>query len=200
MLPNGNEKKLDPRVRRTRQLLEQAFLELLGERDFQSISVQEVTQRAQVNRATFYAHFEDKYDLLDYSIRESFQQEIRSRLLNSCQFSLDNLRQLILAVCEYLDKLSARCAPVQRQFEALVEMQVRSQIHALLLAWLSRPDGDGAGRPASPEAAATAASWAIYGLAYQRNRERQKAQAAEAFADEVLPLVAANLGQAVRAS
>ncbi len=52
----------DPRVKRTRQLLLQAFMALLEEKQhIYSISVQDIAERATVNRATFYAHFEDKY-------------------------------------------------------------------------------------------------------------------------------------------
>jgi len=196
MLPKEN--KLDPRVRRTRQLLEQALLDLLAEHDFQSISVQDITARAGVNRATFYAHFSDKYALLDYSIRQAFRQEIQSRLLNSCEFNLENLRMLILAVCEFLDQLGARCAPVQRQFEPLVETQVKSQLHELILAWLEQINANRSDHPASAETAATAASWAIYGLAAQWKRSLEKKQTAEAYASEVLPLVAANLGLPAR--
>src|ERR1700730_2122172 len=49
------EKRMDPRVKRTRQLLQRAFLELFGEKGIESISIQEITDRATVNRATFYA-------------------------------------------------------------------------------------------------------------------------------------------------
>ena len=63
--------KVDPRVKRTRQSLEQAFVDLLHEKGFQAITVQDITQRAGLNRATFYAHFPDKYALLDYSRRSS---------------------------------------------------------------------------------------------------------------------------------
>ena len=50
----------DPRVQRTRQLLLEAFMALVQEkRNIHSISIQVIARRATVNRATFYAHFED---------------------------------------------------------------------------------------------------------------------------------------------
>ena len=189
MLSNSYQEseKLDPRIIRTRQMLDQAFVELLAEKGFDAVSVQDVTARAGVNRATFYAHFQDKFALLDYSIRESFREEIKKRLLASCHFSMENLRMLIVAVCEFTRNLSSSCAPAQRQFEPLVENQIKSQIYELILMWMKQAE-----HVNSPETSATAASWAIYGLAMQWNREK-KNQSAEAFADEVLPLVAANL-------
>ncbi|MCB0213544.1 MAG: TetR family transcriptional regulator, partial [Anaerolineae bacterium] len=85
------EENLDPRVKRTRQLLMQSFLELLAEKRIQSITIQDITARATVNRATFYAHFDDKYALLDYIFRETFLQDIQEKLSLDAPFSLNNL-------------------------------------------------------------------------------------------------------------
>jgi AcrR family transcriptional regulator len=58
------EKKLDPRIRRTRQLLRNALVELISEKGFDDITVKDITERATLNRATFYLHYNDKQDLL----------------------------------------------------------------------------------------------------------------------------------------
>ena len=179
----------DPRVRRTRQLIEQAFDELLAEKNFDSITVQDVTERAQINRATFYAHFEDKYALLDHSIRQKFLQEIEGRVLNACHYTPENLRMLILTVCEFQVKLNTSCAQSQKQFAPLVEKQIKEQIYELLLVWLRKMDV-----PVSAEMPATAATWAIYGLASYWSGSRNK-PSLEAYVDEALPLVAVNLNQ-----
>lgn len=54
---------MDPRVRRTRDRLGDALWELMQERPLESITVQQVLERAAVGRSTFYAHFRDKDDL-----------------------------------------------------------------------------------------------------------------------------------------
>src|SRR3954470_4793055 len=54
---------IDPRVRRTRDRLGDALIELLQQKSFDSITVQEVLDRAGVGRSTFYVHFKDKQDL-----------------------------------------------------------------------------------------------------------------------------------------
>ena len=130
------EEKLDPRVRRTRNLILQAFYDLLAEKNFESISVQDVTDKAQINRATFYAHFPDKYALLDHSISQMFKQEIEKRTLNACHYTPDNLKHLILAVCEFLSHLHSECAQPHQQFEALVENTIKKQLFDLLSYWL----------------------------------------------------------------
>lgn len=63
--------KTDLRVRRTRKLLWEALLSLLESRPFESLSVQEICDKAMVHRTTFYKHFEDKYHLLSYGLEET---------------------------------------------------------------------------------------------------------------------------------
>ena len=58
------KKVVDRRVQRTRQLLLDALLALILEKDFDSVTVQNVIDRANVGRSTFYAHFQDKEHLL----------------------------------------------------------------------------------------------------------------------------------------
>lgn len=54
----------DLRVRRTRKMLQQAMIDLTVERGFNAISVRDISERAMVNRSTFYRHYLDKCDLL----------------------------------------------------------------------------------------------------------------------------------------
>lgn len=186
LIRNESSEKLDPRVKRTRQLLIQALIDLIKEEGFQAISVQDLSERAGINRATFYAHFPDKFALLDYFIREGFRQEIDQRMLNACQYSLQNLRTLIVAVCEFVTKIHSSCVPSQNQFESSIESEIKNQVQGLLLKWLQQ-----VGTGPSLELTATAVSWSIYGLASQWSHDKDR-PAVEAFADQVLPMVSAN--------
>ena len=189
MLSTFPEEKLDPRVRRTRHLLERAFLAVAAEKGFQAVSVQDITDRAGVNRATFYAHFADKYALLDYSVRQGFRQELEKRMLSICTFSLDNLRALIVTVCEFISTASAHCNPPSQQFESVMETQIKAQVQELLEKWLEK-----LGTDVDPNLAATATSWAIYGLATRWSHEKSRTRpSVEAFTAQVLPLIAGNL-------
>ena len=181
--------KLDPRVKRTRQMLDQAFVSLLAEKGFDAVSVQDITARAGVNRATFYAHFEDKYKLLDYWIGQRFMQEIDKRTLNACHYTPDNLRSLILAVCDFLVIMQSKCVQPHEHFESLVEGTIKKQIGGLLTVWLSKSK-----TKVSSEIPATVATWAIYGLASHYSHLKKR-PALEKFVDEALPLVAVNLEQ-----
>src|SRR6266853_2843612 len=55
--------RMDRRARRTRDALGDALVELMQERPFKSIKVQDVLDRAEVGRSTFYTHYRDKEDL-----------------------------------------------------------------------------------------------------------------------------------------
>ena len=60
------EEHLDLRQRKTRKLLVDALTQLLEEQPFQALSVTDICRRAMVHRTTFYAHFNDKQELLRY--------------------------------------------------------------------------------------------------------------------------------------
>jgi AcrR family transcriptional regulator len=187
MLPTLPEGKIDPRVRRTRQMLVQAFTELIHEKEFKSITIQDITARADVNRSTFYSHFPDKFALLDYKIRQEFRAEIEKRTLNACHFSVDNLRALIVTVCEFIREANSQCKSPRGQFEPLMEAQIKGQIKDLLLTWLKQTGSD-----VPPEMVAVAASWAIYGLAEYWNQQKDHDSVNE-YVEMILPLAEANL-------
>lgn len=62
--------KLDRRVQRTRRLLRDALLELILEQGYDATTVQDITDRANLGRATFYLHYKDKDELLFKSLQE----------------------------------------------------------------------------------------------------------------------------------
>ena len=140
MLPTLQDEKEDPRVKRTRNLILTAFDELLPEKGFRSLTVQDITDKAEINRATFYAHFTDKYDLLDKSIQQTFRQELEKWTLNACHYTDENLRMLIVSVCEFVSYAYRHCTNSQPQFEALVEAQVKRQLQELLQVWLEKEE------------------------------------------------------------
>ena len=83
---------MDRRQRKTREAIFTAFVELLSKKDFGQITVGEIIDRADVGRATFYAHFETKDYLLKELCRELFchifdamgQEETEHRHIFSC--------------------------------------------------------------------------------------------------------------------
>jgi AcrR family transcriptional regulator len=113
---NGTAKeRVDPRVKRTRELIVRAFNELVAQKGHSGLTVQEIAERATINRATFYAHFTDRYELFDYVISEAFREELGRRLPDSPGPSKENLKALVVAACDYLAGLNMACSRTDRQ-------------------------------------------------------------------------------------
>ncbi|MGH2520899.1 MAG: TetR/AcrR family transcriptional regulator [Anaerolineales bacterium] len=186
------EKKVDPRVKRTRQWLQQALLDLMAEKNFEAITVQDIAERASVNRVTFYAHFTDKYALLEYTMRAIFQKKLRAELSEGASFSPENLARLIRLVAEHLAEVQGHCPPPRGQMDTLMEKQIKAELYEVLRTWLGERSTRRSARQPTPEQAATIASWAIYGAAAQWSQKEHREPVSE-FAQQVLPLIVAGL-------
>ena len=68
------DKKTDARVRRTRDALGDALVALMQEKPFDTITVQDVLDRAKVGRSTFYSHYSDKDDLLMSDVDDFYER------------------------------------------------------------------------------------------------------------------------------
>ena len=156
--------RLDPRIRRTRQLLQDALKRLLEQKDFDKITIQDITEAATLNRATFYAHYPDKFALLEELIRVSFLQPLDCRKVRFDGTCATAFHPTILAVCDYLAELQKSHSSKQRQFEAFVEGTVIDQIRVILMDGYKKHPLE---RNIPSEMVAAAASWAIYGAAKQ---------------------------------
>src|SRR6476646_2639483 len=96
-------KKEDQRVRRTRDRLGDALVELLLKKPFDDITVQDVLVRARVSRSTFYAHYRDKNDLFLSDAEDFFEG-------------------MATALTRFGDK-SERVAPVEELFAHIAEVR-----------------------------------------------------------------------------
>ena len=66
--------KVDRRKVRTKKEIKETFISLLEEKSFEKMSVRDLTERANINRGTFYLHYLDKYDLLEKLEEELFEK------------------------------------------------------------------------------------------------------------------------------
>jgi len=170
-------------------MLFQALQELLTEKEFGAISMQDIAERSTLNRGTIYLHYKDKFALLEALIEEKFRDLLETRMQGSSGGCAAGLRQLILAVSDFFGNVGGGCSAHRGLFEPLVETAVRGVVRTFLLAGLehspralSRTDA---------ELRATAASWAVCGTVLEWSRTRSIT--AEELADAVLPLVAGGL-------
>src|ERR1700752_285264 len=92
----------DPRMSGTRQLLQGALRTRMQNKSFDEISVQDITDAATVNRATFYDHYTDKFALLDAMIAGGFHELLYERQLRYQTGCPAALQAIIQATCDYL--------------------------------------------------------------------------------------------------
>ena len=169
--------KTDPRVKRTRDLIQRAFMELLQERGFEAIRVQDIAERATINRATFYAHFVDKFALFDALLDTMFQREVAERLPAGAPLTAANVRALTSAVFSLLEQVEGHCKPNDRQTLPSIEAATQRGLSVYLKAWLRRSAPPGATHAPEIAVAAAVMSWAIFGAALDWSRgDRQPAQ------------------------
>jgi AcrR family transcriptional regulator len=124
--------KVDPRITRTRKLLREALGSLLAEKNFEAISVQDIAAASTVNRATFYAHFTDKFDLLDSMIRD----DVASYLAREDPLQANDARQLLLGVGRNVFAFVAthRRCKIDREFEPQMQRSIDAQLREFLSA------------------------------------------------------------------
>jgi AcrR family transcriptional regulator len=156
--------KIDPRVRRTRQMLQQSMSELLKEKEFVDITVQEITDRADINRATFYKHFLDKHELLNVIVREGFQTLLDEALPENPELSPETIGILIQIAFDYIAGFHGSCQMARIHSEqALMMQQVQYQIYENLLMWLQQCAAHTSLQHNAPEMVALLTSWTIFG-------------------------------------
>ena len=153
---------VDPRVKRTRELLQQALGKLLETKEFEKISVQDITDEATVNRATFYAHYPDKFALFECMVGARFHQLLADRGVTFNGTCASALYHFALGVCDYLAQMPRSECERQRQMEPHLESAVIAVVRKMILEGVTQhppPSGD------SPELIASTVSWAIFGAA-----------------------------------
>ena len=187
------EKHEDLRIRRTRLLLQQAFTQLMMEKHFQSITVQEITDRAMVHRATFYDHFVDKYDLLEYAIREQFKQSLQQKLPREFECTPQNLNLLLATTCEFLLFLAGQCVAKDKQIMGMVQTQITAQIQQIILSWIQNVGFE----TPTPQLTATMTSWAIYGAGVYWSQNSTD-MSLDDFVALTQPALLATLGQGIQ--
>lgn len=91
------DKKDDLRVIKTKKILYETLIELMKTKTFEEIKVSDICTKALINRSTFYAHYDDKYELLlefINSLKEEFINELskNKNILNTREYYLEMIR------------------------------------------------------------------------------------------------------------
>lgn len=93
-IPNS---KTDRRVSRTRRQLRNALMALILERGYNAVTIEDITERADLGRTTFYLHFRDKEDLLVESMEE-IAEDLKAQVEQIANLNIEAGRTLIIPV------------------------------------------------------------------------------------------------------
>jgi AcrR family transcriptional regulator len=176
-------------------MLFEALQALLHEKDFEKISVQDIAEKAALNRATFYDHYPDKFALLESMVRERFERLIVAYDLrfDVCEGAI---KRIALIVCDFLTEIGCDGTKKRRQLEMHVQMAVIATIRQIIVEGIQRYDEARAAILGDRALArmATSAAWAIGGMTNEWARTPDRGSAddvAEAIETIVAPMFAA---------
>ncbi len=194
------KRREDRRIQRTRQVLQQAFVEVVREKGeamssireiekcFAATSIQEITARANVNRGTFYLHFTDKYMLADAVVREQLHQQLASVLPPELRWDRRTLRLLIQATLNIFEEKYRHQHQPSLVLAPMIERAIQEELTELLLTWLKEARRGERRRREPLETIARVVSSAIFGTALQWSQE-EKTMSSEEIADVISQVI-----------
>ena len=152
MAQKAPEAREDPRVTRTRKLIRDALYTLLEQKPFSDVSVQDIAEQATINRATFYAHFPDKYALLEDLVRTEYGAHL-ARHKPIAAYDATGLLEAI-SFTTFEEVSSHKKCKVDKEFEPQLERAMQHELYQFVV-------------PALGEASAIVVSSAVIGTMLQ---------------------------------
>ncbi|MFJ8243873.1 TetR/AcrR family transcriptional regulator [Peribacillus asahii] len=166
------EGNTDLRSVRTRKFIINSFIELLEKKDFNSIKISDITTGAMINRATFYHHFLDKYDLLEKVIKEDLMENVLQELSNNKEFNEEMLKSLFLSITKFHMSLSDRCQRSYHDMAVNIEAILKKELEQIIFQSLLNKYSDQSDEKL--RMIATMLSWMIYGASIDWKQNSSK--------------------------
>ena len=101
------EKKMDRRVRKTKDCLAKALIELLQTKSIHEISVRELAEKADINRGTFYLHYKDPYDMMNQMETETLETLREILMAHPAREIKDNPLVILEVLYQYIPEHTA---------------------------------------------------------------------------------------------
>lgn len=130
---------LERRVQRTITDLYDAFVDLLQYKHFKTIKVKDVTNKAKINRTTFYNHFSDMDDFIVYCAREGLRRELLSIYpTQEFPYARKNLELLVYWLVEFIEREYNNWH--YKWDESIFENAMRTELYHYLVDWIPNND------------------------------------------------------------
>ncbi len=130
---------MDRRIKKTRNSLEKALLHFMKNKNITKISVKELCQYADVNRGTFYLHYNNIFDMLESiqnKILEEFKKDLSKYNDFNSNFNMGYLENLLIDIFNFFDKNSEICLTLSSEngdsiFESKLNEIVYNTMHPI---------------------------------------------------------------------
>lgn len=155
------EAKIDPRIIRTRRLIMDSFIQLSMKKGFKDITIKDITTEATVNRATFYYHFTDKYDLLEKVLKEDLMTKVISDIAEYDKLNQSTIVSVFLSVTNFQMSIATQCRRSFESFTATIETIIKKELESIFYQMLLKQHSTDSDE--SLRIAAIMLSWGIYG-------------------------------------
>ncbi|WP_055105300.1 TetR/AcrR family transcriptional regulator [Paenibacillus ihumii] len=165
------EAKIDPRIIRTRKLIMDAFVQLSTRKEFKDITIKDITSEATVNRATFYYHFTDKYDLLEKVLTEDLMTSVISEISGHDELNEGTVTNIFLSLTQFQKSLQSQCRRSFEAFTTTIEAIIKKELEKLFYKMLRLQHFKESDE--SLRVTAVMLSWGIYGASidWQNNSQ-----------------------------
>lgn len=185
--------QVDPRVLRTRKLIREAFRELLTQKGFDTMTIKDIAEKATINRATFYTHYEDKYALLEEITEEAFHTMMPGEVKNAQEFNAEICTQLILMTHGYIVDFYRNCRINSQSHATLVDEKIKRMLQQIIERIFLQSGESYTADPSRTRIISAMTGSAIYSAAYDWVKAGESGPS-DALADIVRPFVMNGLG------
>ncbi|RIJ66964.1 TetR/AcrR family transcriptional regulator [Rummeliibacillus sp. POC4] len=187
--------KIDPRIIRTRKLIMDAFIQLSTKKDFKDITIKDITKEATVNRATFYYHFMDKYDLLEKVLKENLMTNLMGEIKECVQLNEETIVNVFLSVTKFLMSLSTQCVISFKSFKTTIETIIKNELEDIFYEILLKQQTNN--NEESLRIASVMLSWGIYGAAV--DWQHKSTLSAEEYIKLAIPYITSGMQSLISA-
>ena len=176
-----NKQTTDPRAIRTRKLIIDAFNQLIATKNFDQISVKDITEIATINRATFYTHFVDKYELLDVVLTERIKEIMKEQFNCNQELNEETVVQMFQSIVKIHESMHTHCRRGYNTFTQMIEEKVKEQLTLIVTGILQTEN----------RLEPVMFSWALYGsfIEWERTSQMPAEQFAKKAATSLLQII-----------
>lgn len=134
--------KKDVRINKTRNLIIASFFNIIERKNFNKITIADITKEAKINRSTFYYHFTDKYHLMDSIQEDVLKKEIFRELTLQKSINKQTISLALHSIISSQTDLKIYCQKSYNEFKPKMDLEIKKKLKEILLFILTTERGE----------------------------------------------------------